>query len=332
MFITSQNAAEPRIALVGCGNVGGVHLNRLLREAASIVAVCDPDADALARFAARLPRRPRLFRSEADLLAAGVVDAIVLCTPPDRHARQVRAALDAGVHVLCEKPLALIADEAQALVATARERGLALFASYRLRTRAHALFLLASAGQIGPLTQVTVTTGESWLQRYRGTWRTRSSASGGFIRDSGSSRLDLLLRLVDSPVTDVDAQLLRGGETVDVRASLRLLFRSGVRADVTLVGDSTELVEEIRLFGERGTAGWHIHEDAPAELYLRPRGGPLRHGSPDAHGPSPDAAFVTALRSGRAFGPDTAPDLYDAASTLPVISLIERIHTDAAWK
>jgi hypothetical protein len=47
---------------------------------------------------------------------------------------------------------------------------------------------------------------------------------------------------------------------------------------------------------------------------------------------SPDAAFVAALRSGRGFGPDTAPDLYDAGSALPAIALTERLYAEAEWR
>src|SRR5688572_25245027 len=72
--VSASSAAVPcRIAIVGCGTVGDLHRERLSSEAGvEIVAICDPDADALARMAERLPRRPRLFRSEQDLLAAGV--------------------------------------------------------------------------------------------------------------------------------------------------------------------------------------------------------------------------------------------------------------------
>ena len=55
--------ARPRIALVGCGQVGELHRERLAVESVDIVAICDPDAGALSRMAARIMPRPRLFRS-----------------------------------------------------------------------------------------------------------------------------------------------------------------------------------------------------------------------------------------------------------------------------
>ena len=335
---TSAAPRRPRVALVGCGRVGEVHRERLARLPADIVAVCDPDSDALARMANRLPRRPRLFRSEQDLLAAQTVDAVVLCTPHVRHAAQVRAALEAGVHVLCEKPFVTGADEARDLVALARARERALFVSLARRGRGHARFLLAAASRIAPLQHVVMSRAQSWLARHERTWRVRPDAGGGFLTDAGASLLDLLLGLAGGtgagvvPVR-VDARLTRAGSGVDVRASLQLSFSPGPQADVTLIGDAAESVEVIQLFGENGTAGWVLREDAPPLLYLRPLGGPTEEAdSARFRGPLPDDAFVTALATpGRTFGPDHAPDLFDAASIVPLVALLERIHEEAVW-
>lgn len=306
-----------------------------MAEPVEIVAICDPDADALSRMAARLPRRPRLFRSEQDLLTAGIADAVVLCTPHSRHAAQVRSAIDAGVHILCEKPFVTGEAEARALVAEARSRSIGLFVSFTRRSRGHARFLLSAAGRIGPLTHVIITRAQPWLQVHRRTWRAHSSDGGGFVVDAGASMLDLLLHLVGhSTVASVDAELRRqGGLEVDVRGSLRLSFLNGARADIILLGDATERVERIQLFGENGTAGWMLREDAAHDLYIRPASGPSETGDAALYRTLlPDAAFVAALRSGRGFGPDVAPDMYDAASAVPVVALVERIYREATWK
>jgi predicted dehydrogenase len=331
-------AAAPRIGLLGCGHVGDLHRERLLAEGVEIAAVCDPDSEALARMAGRLPRRPRLFRSEQDLLAEGIVDAVVVCTPHATHEQQIRAALESGTHVLCEKPFVLDTGMGAALVAEARKRGLALFVSYTRRSRGHARFLLSAAGQIGPLRRVVVSRAQPWYALNRRTWRMHLAEGGGFVTDAGASMLDLLLRMVDNaPLTYLDAQLTRvpGGDyDADVDASVRLEFAGGAtRADLILLGDTEERVERIQLYGEGGTAGWTLREDHPHDLYLRPAGGPSEPGDPALFRiPSPDAAFVAALRSGRSFGPDTAPDLYDAASALPVIAVVERIYREAIWR
>jgi hypothetical protein len=81
--------------------------------------------------------------------------------------------------------------------------------------------------------------------------------------------------MIPTSISEIDAELRRlGPSDVDVRASMRLTFTRGPRADVTLIGDATEEVERFQLFGERGTAGWLLREDTPADLYIRPDSGP----------------------------------------------------------
>ena len=326
--------AEPRLALAGCGTVGAVHAERLVADGAQIVAICDPDAEALSRMARALPQRPQLFRSEQDLLAAGCADAIVLCTPHARHADQIAAALEAGVHVLCEKPFVTHYETGQALVQKAREKNLALFVSYTRRARGHARFLQAAVGKIGPVRFVSILRSQPWLQTHGRTWRMHEAEGGGFLRDAGASMLDLTLSLIPEPLSAASAQLYKAGTAeVDVCASVQLRFRSDARAELTLLGDATETLERIQIFGENGTAGWHQREGIPAELYVRESGCSLE--VPDAATyriPTPDKAFLAALRSGRRFDSETAPDLYDAITALPTIALVERLYREGLWR
>ncbi|GAB4455035.1 MAG: hypothetical protein OHK0029_10520 [Armatimonadaceae bacterium] len=284
--------------------------------------------------AAGLPRRPRFFRSEVDLLSAGGIDAAVICTPHSRHAEQVRHALEAGAHVLCEKPFVTNSVEGAALVRLAREQNLALFVAYTRRSRGHARFLLEAAERIGPLTRAVITRTQPWLQLHRRTWRVHADEGGGFLIDAGASMLDILLHLTNAPVEAVDAVLERqGGYEVDVRASIRVFFQGGAEADIVLVGDATESVETIRIFGEHGSAGWILREDAPYDLYVRCGDGPSENGDPVPYRTAPpDDAFVDAIRSGRNFGHGSGGSLHDAENAVPVVELIEKILREARWR
>jgi predicted dehydrogenase len=305
-----------------------------LEESVEIVAVCDPDADALAQMASTLPRRPRFFRSEVDLLAAGGIDAIVICTPHANHATQVRNALEAGVHVLCEKPFVTQYDEGAELVLKAREKNLALFVAYTRRSRGHARFLLQAAKEVAPLTRVLINRSQPWLQTHRRTWRVHEGEGGGFLIDAGASMLDILLQIMDAPVEEVDAVLERqGGVEVDIRGSIRIVFQGGAQADINLMGDATESIEAIQIFGEEGTAGWFLREDAPFHLYKRHGGGPSEEGDPVPYRTAPpDSAFIAALREGRNFGAEAASNIHDAANAVPVIALFEQILREAKWR
>ena len=117
-----------RVALIGCGDHGrSGHLTAYRQlidrgEAVDLVAVCDQSA-ARARAAAEAFGVPRWFTDHRKLLAEIRPDAVSIATPPLAHLEQTLAALAAGAHVLCEKPLAMNAAEAEQMVTAARRAG-----------------------------------------------------------------------------------------------------------------------------------------------------------------------------------------------------------------
>lgn len=318
----------PAVALVGCGNVGEIHRDRLLAAGARIVAISDPDADALARMAASLPRRPKLFRTERDLLAAELVEGVILCTPHGQHARQIEAALDAGVSVLCEKPFVMDLELAERLVERAKKQDRTLYVSFTRRGRGHARFLAAAAKRIGPIRQVEVLRTQPWLETHKLTWRVHPEDGGGFLLDNGVSMIDLVVHLLDEPCVGAEAILRRrGGVEVDIECQARVSFSSGATACLTLLGDCPETTERILLFGENGTAAWNLRDDSVPELYVRPAGGPTERGnSADFRALTPDEAFVAALRG------ENPPPLHDAATALPTVEIVERLFQTARWE
>src|SRR5713101_4307661 len=109
-----------RGAMIGFGNVA-VHGHLpgwLARRDARIVAVTDAEPARQAEWAARLPAS-RWYDSTPALLADDELDFVDICTPPSSHAALIRAALDRGRHVLCEKPLVGSLEELVALRARA---------------------------------------------------------------------------------------------------------------------------------------------------------------------------------------------------------------------
>jgi predicted dehydrogenase len=123
-----------RVALVGAGRAGLVHGRNLAAgvQGARLVAVADPDPEALRRAAAELRCEPTL----ADPLAAATddgIDAVVVASPTFTHAAVVEAALQAGKHVLCEKPLASTLEEALRIQAAAEGSSGALVMGFMRR-------------------------------------------------------------------------------------------------------------------------------------------------------------------------------------------------------
>ena len=113
-----------RLAIVGCGNISQLNAPGYLQHPrCDVVALCDPRPERAKRRAAEWGITPRLYTDLAQVLDDPAVDAVELLTPTWLHADQIVAALDAGKHVSCQKPLAITvaeADRVAAAVARAR--------------------------------------------------------------------------------------------------------------------------------------------------------------------------------------------------------------------
>ena len=142
------------VAVAGLGP-WGANLARNFNELARLAWVCDPSPERLEAAAARYPAT-RATSSFDELLADDAVEAVVVATPVPTHAELARRALAAGKHVFVEKPMALGADDAEALVALAEERGLALLPGHLLLYHPGVLKLkeLVDAGELGQVLYV----------------------------------------------------------------------------------------------------------------------------------------------------------------------------------
>jgi predicted dehydrogenase len=140
-----------RVGLIGLGAVGRLHLEAYrAADRVRVVAVAEPDA---ARRAAAAEPGIDLFADAAQMLAGANVDIACVLTPVASHAAMTRLCAEAGVHVLCEKPLAASLAEASAMIAACREAGvqLAYGASYRFLpavARARALIADGALGDV----------------------------------------------------------------------------------------------------------------------------------------------------------------------------------------
>ena len=195
-----------RVALVGCGNIGVKgHIPAYQRiPNARITAVCDVEP-ALAHSAAGLTGA-RAYDNVDDLFATEQFDAVDICTPPWTHAElAIRAAQD-GKHVLCEKPIAPSLDDADAMIAAARDGGINLMVGQtrRFDHRYRTIKDQITGGQIGR--PVYVRRAErQFLPFPAGTWYWDTSVGGGVILDIGVHTSDLLRWLFDSEPVEIRA-------------------------------------------------------------------------------------------------------------------------------
>src|SRR5437588_11728159 len=118
-----------RVGVIGAGHIGHVHLEAYVAcKDVLVVAVCDQQRDRAEAAAAHFGGRA--FDSVSAMLAEEPLDSVSICTAGiengSHHFEPVMQCLDAGVHVLCEKPLSNSVNEAREMMAKARERGLCL--------------------------------------------------------------------------------------------------------------------------------------------------------------------------------------------------------------
>lgn len=268
-------ASRPvRLAVVGGGVAGVAHA----RVAAAhpdleLVAVVErerPGRRGLAEIAELdlgLPR-PAVFRELDELLASDGVDLVALCTPSGLHGGQAIRTIEAGRHVLVEKPVDIRLDRARLLsaaAAAAAERGLVASAVSQRRFNPSNIRILEAvrAGRLGRLTSAAVVVpwwrdpeyfaGSSW----RGTW---AGDGGGALMNQGIHFVDLLMFFLGEPdeVSGMTASLARPDVEVEDTAAAIIRFAGGALATV-LVSTSARSGPGVRLqlHGTGGSVSVH---------------------------------------------------------------------------
>ncbi len=198
-----------RVALIGCGGITlQNHLPGLaLCPDSRVVALCDPDPAALERARRQSGVALTSTRYE-EVVGREDVDAVIIATPNFSHAPIARAAIAAGKHVLCEKPLALSAAEARALAAAADRAGVRHMTAftYRFVPAMQYLAELVARGELGDIRHYRCCRLQDWGSRNLGWRQVRRLAGTGELGDMLSHRLDFAHLLV-GPVRRVVADL-----------------------------------------------------------------------------------------------------------------------------
>ena len=144
-------ASKLRYGFIGAGGIAGAHLRDLVRrEDVELVAMADISEAAMLRHKEQFGI-PTMYAEWPAMLAAENLDAISVCTPNKLHEQPVIDALNAGCHVLCEKPLAHSAEAGERMVAAAEASGRKLVIGFQYRYHARTQYLRQAfdAGQFG---------------------------------------------------------------------------------------------------------------------------------------------------------------------------------------
>ncbi|WP_431676815.1 Gfo/Idh/MocA family oxidoreductase [Kitasatospora sp. KL5] len=348
---TTQSTESPalRVGLVGYGLAGAAFHAPLIATTPGLrlEAVVTADPERREQLHRDHPQARAVDTAEQLLADPGALDLLVVASPNRSHVPLARAALEAGLPVVVDKPLAATAAEAAELADLAEARGLLLtvFQNRRWDTDFRTVQQLLADGALGTVHRYE-SRFERWRPELKDGWRESADPAdaGGILYDLGSHLVDQALTLF-GPATHVYAEVdtRRLGARVDDDAFVALTHTSGVRSHLWMGALTGQLGPRLRVLGDR--SAYSVHGMDPQEDALRagqrpgPGWGEVAEagrgllGTEDGTAPHPSlpgdypafyAGVVRALREG---GP--APvDPRDAVAALAVLEAARRSSTE----
>ncbi len=266
------------VGIIGAGEIAGAHIRGYLRvpEHARVTAIADVDPVHAKRYT-EPAGSPEVFLDYRQLIASPLVDAVDVCLPHHLHKDAIVAAAAAGKHILCEKPLCMTIEEAEAVTHAVTTAGITLMCAHNqlfLPTVATARQMIRD-GKLGKVyaaraTDIFALT----IDADRLGWRARRATSGGGeLIDTGYHPTYVLLHLIDSAPVKVVAILsrhrlaiLEGEDTANVLVE----FADGTVGTIVTswAYEPAGCTERFSVTGESGS----LWSDGRA-LFYKPRGG-----------------------------------------------------------
>ncbi len=203
MPVLVQKDNQIRLGVIGAGGIAQtVYLPTLKKfEDVRVEAICDMDRPK-AGFVSQKFNIPRFFGDPQHLLALPEIDGVLILTPTNSHLALTLLALQAGKHVLVERPIARKVSEAEKMVEVAQQTGQILMVGMNHRFRPDAMILknFITGGELGEIFMVR----SGWLKKKgrwsRGDWVIKKRLSGGgVLMDLGLQMLDLSLWMLENP-------------------------------------------------------------------------------------------------------------------------------------
>jgi predicted dehydrogenase len=287
-----------KLGMVGGGQgafIGAVHriASRIDDRFVLVAGALSSDPARAAASAAELGIAPeRSYASYEEMARAEAarpdgIDAVAIVTPNHMHAGPAVAFLNAGIHVICDKPLAATQDQAEAIAAAVAASGARFvlthnYTGYPLIRQARAM---VAEGRLGRLRVVQAEYAQDWLTetieesgQKQAAWRTdpARSGGGGAIGDIGTHAFNLLSFVTGlrAEALCADLQSFGPGRRVDDNAHIMLRFAGGARGMIwaSQVAPGNENGLRLRVYGEKGGIEWG--QENPNVMTFAPFGAP----------------------------------------------------------
>lgn len=283
-----------RLGMVGGGfgaYIGGIHrfAARLDNHYELVAGAFDVNAERGHQFAAEnyiaADRSYTDYKAmvAGELARADKIDVVAICTPNHTHFAIAKAFIDAGFHVICEKPMTTTLEDAEALHALAKSSGRFVGVTYTYcgYPMIHAARAMVAAGELGGVRVIQVEYPLEWMAtaiesegNQQAKWRTdpKLSGRGGSIGDIGTHAYHLagFVTGLKAEALCADLTTFVPGRSLDDNAHVMIRYEGGARgllwSSQVAIGCSNGL--RLRVFGEKASIQWH--QEAPNEITFSP--------------------------------------------------------------
>ena len=314
-----------KTAIIGVGGMAQGHIERLLKMAdVEVAAFVDINPKSLERTKAKHGEAAANIKTFDDykvMLTDVKPDAVVIVTPHTLHFPMAMDSLDAGCHVLLEKPMVNRVSEAHALLKKIDETKKVVALGYQRHSMPHFRYIKEkiASGEFGEVQFINALQQQGWAKGTAGSWRQDPALSGGGqINDSGSHLLDIVLWTTGLAPKEVAAFMDNRGTPVDINSALSIKFTNGAHGNISVVGDAAGWYEDISIWCDKGSV--YVRNDGT----FRVQGTDGKTTEPDQsqmpEGSNVDTNFIAAIQG------------KEAVAASPINGLRPIEPTEAAWE
>lgn len=239
--------------IIGCGGMANWHAQCLQKvEGVRVIGLCDTKPEQTKQFKEKYFAEAHEYTDYQQMIrnSPEKLDAVVLVTPHTLHYSEAKTCLEAGLNVLCEKPMVTSSEQAYDLWKTVKQTRKTFAITYQApyTMEYQAIKRLRDSGQMGKVQLIQGWIAQGWLKFTTNTWRQDPKLSGGGqMYDSGAHVLNGMMWIMNDPVVEVACFYDKVGMPVDINGVAAIRFQNGALGSFAIGGNSPGWDVEIKV-------------------------------------------------------------------------------------